>query len=239
MTILSSSLLLAMTSAEAILTVLNSASAVSPRRFEKAREMVLQEAKRGQPVQQFLVGVTTDDKDLAKRMLDASRAKIKELAERKNNPLAWYLLSMESNNHEYLRRAADGGNVQAMNALGTIAISRVCGDQSLSTNRVSSIMAIGLGYFKKAAAARDPNGFINLGTCYRRGFACERDMPMAFECFKSAAELGHPEGMDYMSACYELGHGVLPDADKSLYWKMRARAARDDAAADRWLRERK
>ncbi|MBQ0031936.1 MAG: sel1 repeat family protein, partial [bacterium] len=86
---------------------------------------------------------------------------------------------------------------------------------------------------------RDANGFINLGTCYLRGFGCKQDMTMAFDCFRTAAELGHPEGMDNVSACYQFGHGVAKDNELCLWWAMRGRAARGDEAAAKWLKERK
>ena len=41
--------------------------------------------------------------------------------------------------------------------------------------------------FRRAAAQRDPNGFINLGTCYLRGLGCKADLSLAFACFKAAA----------------------------------------------------
>lgn len=80
--------LLAMTSAEALKTILNSKNAIGVKTFAAAMEMVEREAAEGKPLQQFVVGVTTDDKGLAKRYLDASRDRIRALAEKKNNSLA-------------------------------------------------------------------------------------------------------------------------------------------------------
>lgn len=239
MNLLIATLFAAMTTAEAIVTLLNTASATGPRRFAEAKALIEQEARAGKSLQQFVIGVTTSDKDLSKRYLEASRAKIRYLAETRNNSLAWYLLSLENNDLQALRKAADGGNVQAMNALGSIVIQEAVDRSKGSTNNVDGVLRKGFAYFGQAAAMRDPNGFINLGTCYQRGYGCKRDMQLAFECFRSAAELGHPEGMDCMSACYQFGHGVKPDAEKSLYWKMRGRSARGDMAAEKWLRERK
>lgn len=232
--------LFAMTSANAVAILLNSRNAIGAKTFAAAKETVERDAADGKPLQQFVIGVTTDDKELAKTYLDASRDKIRALAEKKNNPLAWYLLSMESNDLGMLRKAADGGNVQALNALGTIATQEAIARRSgLSTNGLDRILKRSYDCFSKAAAKRDPNGFINLGTCYLRGFGCRQDMAMAFTCFMSAAEAGHPEGMDNVSACYQFGHGVRKDNELCLYWAMRGRAARGDAAAERWLRDRK
>lgn len=239
MSVLFSALFAVLTSADAVVTLLNSPSASSPGAFAAAREFVEKDAAEGKPLQQFVIGVLFEDcKDRAV-YLDASREKIRAMAEKKNNPLAWYLLSLEGNDLSMLRRAAAGGNVQALNALGTIATAEAIGSKKLSSDDVAKILRKCFGYFSRAAAMRDANGFINLGACYMRGLGCTPDPALAFECFRSAAELGHPEGMDNMSACYELGHGVKKNEDLSLLWKMRARAVRGDTAAAKWLRERR
>ena len=235
----SSHLLFAMSSADAVAVILNSKNATSKRNYEAAREIVEQDAAAGKPLQQFVIGVTTDDKDLAKRYLDASHDKIRALAEKKDNSMAWYLLSMVNNDFKMLQKAADGGNVQALNALGSIAIQEALARNSVSSNGLERILARGYGFFHKAAVQRDANGFINLGTCYLRGFGCKQDMAMAFSCFMAAAEMGHPEGMDNVSACYQFGHGVKKDGDLSLLWAMRGRATRGDEAAAKWLKERR
>ena len=60
----------------------------------------------------------------------------------------------------------------------------------------------------RATAEGDPNGFVNLGMCYLRGFGCQQDRDLAFACFKAAAdaadlvivftgtELGYQENME-------------------------------------------
>ena len=241
------SVLAAMTSSDAVSVLLNSPSAVGPRTYAEAKARIEKEAALGQPLQQFVIGILTDDKDLAKRYLDASRPRIVEMAEKKNNPMAWYLLAKELDDFVLLERAADGGNVQALNAYGTIKINEVLkqsdlqalGKASAGTNSIEAVLRKCYGCFRQAAAQRDPNGFINLGTCYLRGLGCKTDLALAFSCFKAAADAGHPEGMDYMSACYQFGHGVPKSDELSLYWRMRGRAARGDEAAVKWLGERK
>ena len=228
-----------MTSADAVAVILNSKNATSKRNYDLAREIVTKDAEDGKPLQQFVIGVTTDDKDLAKRYLDASRDKILTLAVKTDNPMAWYLLSMEKNDFKMLQKAADGGNVQALNALGSIAVQESLNRPNVSSNDLERILKKGYGLFHRAAVQRDANGFINLGTCYLRGFGCKQDMSMAFNCFCAAAELGHPEGMDNVSACYQFGHGVKKNNELCLWWAMRGRAARGDEAAAKWLKERR
>jgi len=205
-------------------------------RYAEAQKFILDEAKSGKPLQQFVVGVTTKDEQLAKKYLDKSREKIRVLAEKRNNPLAWYLLSMETNDFKLLSMAADGGNVQALNALGTILVQTAVESRTSTTN--AQIAAVNRGYecFRQAAAQGDPNGYVNLGTCYLRGLGCAVDLALAHECFKSAAKAGHPEAMDYLSANYQLGHGVKKDPEMALVWRMKAQSVRGDAAATEWLR---
>lgn len=233
------SLLATLSSADAVVVVLNSRNAVGVRTFAEAKAVVERDAQAGRPLQQFVVGVTTDDKALAEKYLNASREKIQNLAEKTDNPLAWYLLSMEKNDFTYLKRAADGGNVQALNALGSIALQEALQRENISTNGLVSILKTSFSCFQKAAAKKDPNGYINLGTCYLRGFGCKMDMGLAFLCFKAAADAGHPEGMDNLSECYRFGYGVEKDPRLSLDWTMRARAARGDKAAAEWLEKGK
>ena len=228
-----------MSSADAVTTILNSKNATSKQNFDLAKEIVMKDAEDGKPLQQFVIGVTTDDKALAGRYLDASRDKIRALAEKKDNPMAWYLLSMENNDFTMLQKAADGGNVQALNALGAILTQKALARSNISSNDLENALRQSYVYFGKAVAQRDPNGFINLGTCYLRGFGCKQDMGLAFACFKAAAEAGHPEGMDNVSACYQFGHGVPKDNELCLIWAMRGRAARGDEAAAKWLKDRK
>ena len=240
MTLASIAVLCAMSSADAVATVLNSPSATSARTFAAAKAIVERDAAAGRPLQQFVIGVTTDDKELAERYLAASRGRILALAEKTDNPLAWYLLSLETNNCRLLLRAADGGNVQALNALGALATQEALNARGpgADTNKLQRVLQKSYNYFRRAAAQRDPNGFVNLGACYLQGIGCPQDMAMAFQCYRSAAEAGHPEAMDNISAMYQFGHGVKKDQELSLLWSMRGRAARGDEAAEKWLRER-
>lgn len=237
MTMLSTVFILAaMTTQDAVVTLLNSPSSTSQKRFAEAQELIRREADAGNPLQQYVFGVTTKDEKLAKKFLDASRDKIRQMAEKTGNSLAWYLLSLETNDLKLLKKAAEGGNVQALNAYGTILIQLATDTKTATTNSQMSAVSRSYDCFRKAAAQGDPNGFVNLGTCYLRGLGCAVDPAMAHECFKSAAKAGHPEAMEYVSANYQLGHGVRKDPELSLVWRMKAKAVRGDKAAAEWLR---
>ncbi len=232
-------LLALLSTTEAISFLLNKETACGAPVYNRARELIEADAEAGKPLQQFVIGVITEDKEKAKKYLDISRPKILAMAEKRNNALAWYLLSVEKNDMTMLKRAVDGDNVQALNAMGAIVMETAFKKENLTAEELTRAQDESYGYFRRAAAKRDPNGFVNLGACYLRGFGCKVDMELAFRCFESAAKAGHPEGMDNMSACYQFGHGVAADTGLSLFWAMKARATRGDAGAEKWLRERK
>lgn len=225
-------------SADALVVVLNSKAASSVRKFDEAYEIVLREAREGKPLQQFVVGTTTDDKALAKKFLDASRGKIRALATKTDNSLAWYLLSVEKNDMTFLRKAAAGGNVQALNALGLISTQEALGTNVTASAR-SEALSRAYKYFLEAAKKEDVNAYVNLGTCYLEGYGCPKDECLAFLYYKSAADAGHPEGMENLANCYRRGQGVDRDDELALVWDMRARAARGMSAAEKWLEERR
>ena len=238
MSFLPSVLLAALTSSEAIITILNSPASTSATRYAEAQEILQREADEGKPLQRFVFGVTAKDSPKAKAYRESSREKIRYLAEEKDSPLAWYLLSLETNNLDMLKRAADGGNVQALNAYGTLIIQMAFAKHAPS-NTLEMALSRGYDCFRRAAAKKDPNGYINLGTCYLRGFGCDINLELAHQCFRSAAEAGHPEGMDYVSANFELGHGVERNSSLALAWRMKAKAVRGDKAAEEWLKSGK
>ena len=106
--------------AEPIERLLNSRSAGSPRAYAEAAEAVAAAAERGRPLQQYIIALISRDADAPpaarispatrERYLAESRVAIHRLAEERDNPLAWYLLSVESSDTNLLRRAADGGS---------------------------------------------------------------------------------------------------------------------------------
>ena len=61
------SLLATLSSADAVAVVLNSRNAVGVRTFSEAKEIVERDARDGKPLQQYVVGVTSEDKALAKK----------------------------------------------------------------------------------------------------------------------------------------------------------------------------
>ncbi len=206
-------------SVHAIIKLLNSRSSGSPKGYADAAEIVAQDAENGQVLQRFVIAVValqSDAPPAARKLSDSvrtkylaeTRDKIRDLAERKGNGLAWYLLSLEENNKDFLKRAASAGNVQALNAWGTQLIMGAFTSDLVPSNKVEEILVEGFNCFKKAASKADANGAYNLGVCYMNGYGCKKDQDLAFNCFRTAAEMGHPEAFNNIGGCYRDGRVV-------------------------------
>lgn len=215
-----------MKQSEAIVGLLNSRSSQSPRQYEAAAERVALDAKAGLPLQRYMLAVLSGteglpaaariDEATRKEYLESSRERIREFAEKRGNPLALYLMSMEDNDLELLKRAADGGNVQALNARGTALIEQAMAQSE--TNAFASLAAEAFECFRRAAEKKDSNGLFNLGMCYMQGLGCRSDGMLAFESFRTAAELGHPEAINNIGGCYRDGLVVRRDPEASVKW---------------------
>ena len=215
-------------SSSAIVRLLNSRAAGSPKAFADAAAIVAKDAAAGRPLQQFVIALVSEDPtlpaetrlsaEMRKSYLDQSRDKIRSLAETKGNALAWYLLSLEKNDLKYLKRAADGGNVQALNAWGTITLTEALHNPNIDTNEVDNILVKSFGYFKQASELGDANGFYNLGMCYLNGYGCVKDPDLAFNCFRSGAQAGHPEAINNIGGFYRDGIVVEKNLEMATKW---------------------
>ena len=219
-------------STSAIVRLLNSRVAGSPKAYAAAAESVAADAAAGRPLHQFVIAVVANDADLPaklrltpqtrKEYLDRTRGKIRALAEEKGNALAWYLLSLEANDLKYLKRAADGENVQALNAWGTIKLTEALTDQNADTNEVEKVCLKSFECFKKAAEMGDANGLYNLGMCYRRGYGCVPDPDLALKSFRAGAEAGHPEAINNLGGFFRDGIVVERNYETAARWFSRS-----------------
>ena len=217
----------------AIISLLDSRAAASTVKYEEAAKIVAEDAALGKPLQQFVIALVAAEPfapDAARRIGDAkrkeylarSREKIRALAEKSGNALAWYLLSIENNDRKMLKRAAEGENVQAMNAWGTIQLAEALSNPGIATNDVERILRKSFGFFKKAAEKKDPNGFYNLGMCYMNGYGVAQDVDMAYDSFKFAADAGHPEAMNNLGGFFRDGIVVEKDVRAATRWFKRS-----------------
>jgi len=213
---------------DALVRLLNSRSAMSPKTYAAAAEQVRKAADAGGVLHQYVMAIVSEDANAPaaaklspaqrKEWLENGRARIRQLAEQKDNPLSWYLLSLERNDMAALERAAEGGNVQAQNAWGTILVSEALAMPATNAVKATAMLEKGCACFKAAVAKKDANGFYNLGMCYLQGYGCKRDAGLAFQCFRAAAEDGHPEAINNIGGFYRDGIVVATNAEMSVRW---------------------
>ncbi len=215
-------------STEAILRLINSRSSGNPKAYALAAEKVASEAEEGKPLQQYVIALVSREpnppeaarlsEETRKRYLQASRDKIRALADRRDNALAWYLLSLESNDMKLLKRAVDAENVQALNAWGTISLMKTLSDPNISSNDYERVLYKSFSCFKTAAEKRDANGLYNLGMCYLNGYGVPHDEFRALECFRAAAQANHPEAINNIGGFYRDGIVVEKDPIIAARW---------------------
>ncbi len=214
-------------SANAILRLLNSRAAGSPRDYAEAAEEVAVQARAGKSVYAFVLALVSRephappaarlDEATRREYLEKYRARITRSANEHNNSMALYLLSLEHNDTNLLCRAAEAGNIQAENAWGALIFSQAIAGGGAS-NEVERVLTRAYGYFKSAAGKGDANGLYNLGMCLWRGLGVPQDLPAAFSCFRSAAEKGHPEAINNIGAFFREGIVVGKDLLLSAKW---------------------
>lgn len=126
-------------------------------------------------------------------------------------------------------KAAQQGHAEAVNNLGRFHREGIC---------VKKDYVAALRCFRLSAGQGNVSGQLNYSLALIRGEGIEADPEKGLSQLESMASRGVEEAMDCLSECYARGVGkVEPDAKKSLYWMFRARAARGDANAAKWLKE--
>ena len=214
-------------SVDSVVRLLDARVAGSARSHAEAAAEVAADAARGKCLQQYVVMLFARDENApaafrldAQTLADyraASASRIRALAERTNNPLAWYLVALDAGDTNLLKRASDGGNVQAMNAWGTLCVERAS-SRGVSANAAERLLAEGTACFKRAAELGDANGNYNLGACLSRGAASADADGQAFACFRKAAEKGHTEAINSIGSFFREGRSVPRDLAAAAKW---------------------
>ena len=142
----------------------------------------------------------------------------------------------------YLERAADNGEIRAINELGDIYEEQgdfknavLYYEKGVTLGSLESYCNLGYCYqegqgvvlnSKKAfdlymvAAEHDyMKGYLYVAQSYMNGMGCERNYPEGMKWLEKAAEAGNPTAMYYLGAIYAEGEeGVKPDAKKAKKW---------------------
>ena len=168
-------------SADAIGAVLNSRASGSKRMYAVAAASVAKAAEEGKPLQQFVVAILSKDKNVPlvlqisdetrRKYLASSKPKIKKMAEKKNNSLAWYLLAIEGDDHKMLEKAASFGNVQALNTLGMMRFDKAFDDPSADS---AALLKEGSASSRRPPTRTTRTGTTTLASATRTGRGARR-----------------------------------------------------------------
>ena len=140
-----------------------------------------------------------------------------------------------------LKKAAEAGDTDAMNALGIHYQS-------------NSLYGHAFFWFQKAAQSGDAEGMVNLGCMYDYGLGMSPDYDQALYWFRKATQTGNGQAMTCLGLMYQYGNGVPRDYVEARRWYEKAAAlgdwngmdalstvyakglgvARDDAKARAW-----
>lgn len=217
---------------DAIMRLLNSRASGSPRSYESAANEVAEIAKAAKnsprrAVARILMAVISRETGAPKAAridthtrevyIRSSTNLVMRLAKEKNNGLAWYLLSLESEDTNMLRRAAICGNPQALNAWGSLIVTTTLAD-ARPEDETNAALKEAIDCFRRAADQKDVNGLYNLGMCLSRGLGTGVDAESAFNCFRTAAEKGHPEAINNIGYHFHEGIVVPKDVQLAARW---------------------
>lgn len=122
---------------------------------------------------------------------------------------------------EYLRRAADQGDVRAQSCYADCCWEGL----GVPVDRDRAIR-----YYRMAVAQEAPDGeaACKLGHCYARGEGVSQSWAQAAHWYCVAADAGNSEGCYSLAECYEKGMGVPASREKAIeYYKLIVSARRD------------
>ncbi|MES2682856.1 MAG: tetratricopeptide repeat protein [Pseudomonadota bacterium] len=165
------------------------------RRFVEAAEKLLPAAEAGYPQAQYQVGWMHYLGFGLQRDLEAA--------------VSWFA------------RAAEQGNVDGMNALGTALREGKGTGQDHGQ---------ALHWYRAAAEQGHPDGEVNLGFMLEMGYGTEQDLPAAALNYRLAAEKNHATAQFYLGSLHEEGNGVAADLDTARGWYRRAAAQGNEYA---------
>ena len=117
---------------------------------------------------------------------------------------------------ELFQKAAEAGNANAMNELGSVYVN----GQGVERN-----IERGVGWYEKAAQSGSTAAMENLGSLYENGYGVEQDYEKAEEWYRKGAEryrkeaeAGTVAAMASLGKCYINGKGVTADSEEALRW---------------------
>lgn len=80
-------------------------------------------------------------------------------------------------------------------------------------------------WYYMAVALESKAGYLYLSRCFYWGYGVPKNLKIAFEFCKKAAELGDSEAQGDLGSHYFFGNGIKADAEQGIYWYKKAAMA--------------
>lgn len=114
---------------------------------------------------------------------------------------------------KWFRKAAEKGDLRAINILGVLHVSGI----GVPQNTVEAVRL-----FRRTAASGDASGMFLLGAAYITGDGVEQNPVEGARWIRKAAELGNAYAMEKLGLLYQLGQGVPQDNEQARMWYRRS-----------------
>ncbi|MXS84835.1 sel1 repeat family protein [Nitrosomonas sp. HPC101] len=129
-----------------------------------------------------------------------------------------------------LRKAAEAGDAEAQNGLGSMYFSGEAVSHDARGNPLDKDPEAAAGWFYRAAEQGHADAQFNLGLLYFTGEGVAQDKTKAVELFTQSAEQGNIDAQNNLGVIYLLGEGVEQNTDKAVEWfKKAAEQGNEDA----------
>ena len=115
-----------------------------------------------------------------------------------------------------LQQSAEAGYAPAQSAWGAIL------DDQVDPKGRNPDFSETIGYYRKAAAQKDPLGMYKLGKMQMDGRGMAKDEASGWKMLQEAAAAGNGLAMNEIGICYQNGTGVGADSTAAVGWFVRA-----------------
>ncbi|MCH5224334.1 MAG: SEL1-like repeat protein [Muribaculaceae bacterium] len=122
----------------------------------------------------------------------------------------------------WYRKAAEAGNVDAMQNLGREIMDTSYGNKEKQ--------AEGMQWLQRAAEQGSSDAMVNLGYYYEKGKGVKQSWDKAFEWYLKGAEAGDEVGQYDVALCYEYGRGTTKNLQKAIEWYRKSADQGDEDA---------
>jgi len=192
-----------------------------PKAYNEAFRWYLKAAEKGKAIAQLKVGLLYfsgpgTQQDPASGTMWVRRAAEQGQPTAQTLAAGTYLASRDyAKALDLYRKAAEGGDDQAQEVLGSIYTS---GPYSDWRKVAPADLSQGVGWLRRAVESDNPNAEYSLASLYESGRGVIQDYTEAIRLYRLAAEQGHSDSQYVLGGMYLRGEGVAANPILAYMW---------------------